>query len=291
MNLSTLLIFLATAIGGGSTVPLIKLVVSEFTPIPQVFLRAFLAGIIILPFFLKKNKTFSKRNLITLIFASILAAANPLLFAFGIQYTSVIMGQIIYVPTALIVAVLGTIFLKEKLTRNQLIGLVFSLIGVSILIYSSFRTKDILSFGTPLGNILIIIALICWSSYVVVSRRLSKFYSPLEITFFNFLVTASVSFVLLPFALTNFDLGKITQGGIIALASLTIFSTVLFFYFYQIIIKRTSAFISALIFYLNSIIAGAVGVIFYHEKLTSSLVVGAILIIIGVIAATYKKRK
>lgn len=291
MNASTLLIFIATALIGGSTAALVKLVVFQFGPIPQLFLRALFAALLLLPFLFKQKRLYEKKKFASVMLVSLLAAANGLFFAFGIGHTSVIMGQLIYTPTAIIVAILAWLFLKEKLTKNQIIGLFFTIAGISILIMGSLKTKDVFSFGTPFGNLLIIAGLLSWSSYVVFSKKLSEVFSPLEITFFNFLVTTSISFLILPFSLNTFNFEKVTLVGVFALISLTVFSTVLFFFFYQILIKRTSAFISSLVLYLNAVFAAGAGIIFYNEKLNVSLIIGATMIIIGVIVSTYKKSK
>src|SRR3989344_824324 len=100
----TLLVFLLMSAVGGANAALIKFTVTQFPPIVLVAARAILASLLVSPFIIKKlpKKWPNKKYLFI---CNLLFAANWILFAFGVQHTSVIMSQLIYVPTALIVAI------------------------------------------------------------------------------------------------------------------------------------------------------------------------------------------
>ena len=178
---------------------LIKYLVGEVSPISIVLVR-FAIGLLIILFF-SHNISLIRRSLKNkeLILGSLFFTGNVVLFAFGIQYTSLIMGQLLYVPTALIVAIIGYLFLKETINRAQVIGLILAFSGVSLLIYESLKTSDVFSFGTPLGNALIGAAVLSWSFYTVISRKSSKQYKPKEITLINFIGASAVMAIAFPF--------------------------------------------------------------------------------------------
>ena len=284
----TLVVFLVASLIGGANVGLVKFGVLQFPPIVLVAARAILAAIIIFPF-LNKQKILTLRILNKdLMLTGILFAANWIFFAFGAQHTSAIMSQVIYVPTALLVAILGYFLLKEKLTKNQIIGLVVTITGMSILIISSFRTKDILSFGTPLGNFLIVLGLFSWSFYIVLSRKISQKYSPLTILFFDFIITAAFALVLLPIQLIlkPIDSNLITFEGIMSVFALALFSSAAFFFLYQWLIKHTSAFISSLLIYPVTVVSALIGLILFNESVNTILISGALLTMVGVFYST-----
>lgn len=278
------LVFLLISVIGGASAPLVKYAVSQFPPITLVFLRATLCALIILPFVLKEKPKFTDKRLY---FAGILFAANWILFAFGIQRSSIIMSQALYIPAPIIVAILGFIFLKEKLSKNHVIGLFLSLVGISLLLFESVGAQDIVSFGTPFGNLLVTCAVLTWSLYLIVSRRISKDYSPLTIIFYNFITSFFASLLLLPFerSIGHFQI-EFTTEGILGLVSLALFSSVIVFYLIQWLIKQTSAFLPSLTLYLTAIFGGFAGIIFYGERLSAYFIVGAILIFSGVFIAT-----
>lgn len=281
------LVFLLTSIIGGSGAPLIKFTVGFFPPITLVVLRSLLAAFFIAPIVFQKKLFVLKEKRKTLFLANILFAANWLFFAFGIQHTTVIMGQLTYLPTAVIVAIISYLFLKEKLTKKQIIGLILAIAGMLYLIYGSYSTKEVLSFGTPSGNFLVILGLFSWSFYTVISRSISKIYTPLAITFFNFVVAFVLSLILLPLEfISQSSLASVTSTSILGLISVALANSVIFFYLYQWLVKHTSAFISSLSLYLVTVFASAAGIIFFNEKLTASLVFGAILVVFGVFLST-----
>lgn len=282
-------VFIFLSIIGGTNAALVKFTTNQFQPVVFVFLRSLIAVLILLPFVFS-DKVLKKANFLDkrLIFPSLLFAFNWILFAIGLQYTSVIMSQLIYVPSSLIVAFIGYLFLREKLSFEQIAGLALTIVGVLILILGSVITRDQLSFGSPLGNFLIILGLFSWSVYLVSSRRISKTYTPLTITFFNFAVSAFAALLLLPLQvrLGGFGLENVDAKGILAIFAVAIFNSALFFWLYQWIIKHTSAFVSSLILYPITAVAAASGVLFFGEKLSFSLILGAVFILLGIFAAT-----
>ena len=283
-----LLILLASVVGGTNT-PLVKLNVSFFPPVMVAFLRFFIALIFIMLFFLfKKFKIKSPtRNLIAI---NGLFAANILIFVYAIGKTSIIAAQVLYLLTAVFVAILGYLILNEKLIKSQVVGLLIAIVGLFILITSSVSKNDIMSTGTPLGNILTFIAVIDWSLYVVYSRKLSKEFTPLEITIYNFATTAILSFAFVLFGLTHnlSYLNNLSAGKILSVLAMAFFSTVLFFFLYQWVIKNTSAFISTMVNYLATACAAIVGVVFFYESLTLYMLAGIMLITLGAYLSSIK---
>lgn len=284
----TLVVFLLISLIGGFSGALVKFTVAEFSPVVLTFLRSFISTLIILPFVYREGifpKIVIDKNLLVV---NIFFWMNWLFFAAGVQKTSLLMASIAYLPVPLIVAFIGFLWLKEKLSREQIIGLVLSLTGISILVFQTIRTQDILSFGTPLGNILLSIAVFCWALYLVTSRKISKIHSPLKIIFFNFLASSILS---APLAFLDLLSGKTeisntTQYAFLSLLALALFSSVVVFYLIQWLVKHTSAFIPSLTLYLTSTVGGLTGIIFYHEKLTNIFVLSALLILSGIFLAT-----
>lgn len=283
--------FLLLSVIGGSNAPLIKNALKDFPPYTLVFLRFSLASLILLPFVLKEKIHFKKDSFKYLLFGSLAMGANVILFAVGLQHTTIMMSQLIFVPKGLLVAVLGFILLKEALSKNQKLGLFFTMVGMSILIYGSVVTEDILSFGKPFGNLLIVTGFFLSSLYYVISRKISKLYSPLTITFFSFLIASilSLPFALFEFTNRQFIPANITTYAILNLLALVIFSSIIVYYLAQWIIKHTSAFIAALALYMNFLIASVIGIIFFSERLTALFIIGAVFIMFGVFIAIRKR--
>lgn len=281
------LIFALATLVGGSNSALVKFTVSQFPPIIFVALRALIAFIIISPFVLKTTHQSLEKKVLLLLVVNLVFAANWLIFAIGIQHTSVIISQLIYVPTSLTVAIIGFLMFKDRLTKNQIWGLALTLSGALILTLGSVRDQGI-TFGTPFGNFMVTAGMFCWAFYLILSGKISKIYSPLTIIFYNFVVSfilGSALFLLDPNS-RNFTFGDIDQTGFLGLAYVGIFSSAIYFYLNQWLIKHTSAFVSSLQIYPVTLIASALGVIFYDERLTTNLIIAAMMIMLGVFIAT-----
>lgn len=288
----SLTLFLLTVIFGGLTGGLVKLLDLQYPPIVIILSRFLIGAVILSIFHLRKQFVQVVLKNKYLILCGLLFTTNATLYTFGIPYTSLIMGQLLYVPTAIVVAVIGYIFLKEKLDRAQIIGLITALVGMAILFWGSIQTSDILSFGKPLGNILIGIAMFSWALYIVISRKLSHKYSAMQITLVNFLVASVFSlFAFVLMIATGFGdthLNSLNLQSVLPLTGLGIIG-LLFLVFFQQLIKKTSAFTSSLVTYVNPVFAVFFGAVFFKEHLTPTLVVGGLTIIAAVFYTTSYK--
>lgn len=288
-----LIAFVLIALIGGSNAALVKLTIRDFSPATTVTLRFALATLVILPFVVKNLKPWhiKKDDLKYLLLTTLMFTGNVLLFAKGIQHTTVIMAQIIYMPTAVVVAVIGYLFLKEKLSREQIIGLVLTIIGVSFLIFGSIKTKDILSFGTPFGNLLLVGAKLCFALYIIFSRKIANAIDALTITCYNFIAATflSILFLKAESLYQAKSVINITATGIFGILTLALISSVIFWFLYQWVIKHTSAFVTSLTIYLSTAVGATIGILFFGEKLAPTLLAGGLLIVIGVFYSTSLK--
>ncbi len=279
-------IFLFVLLFGGANAALVKYAGAKISPIDLVFFRSVIAAVAIVPFIGKIELTKFKNDPKSLTLAGLLFAANWILFAYGIQKTSVIMGQLIYVPTSLIVAGLGYFILKEKLSRKEIVGLILSLVGITYLILGSFKTKDILSFGTPFGNFLIVVALFYWAFYLVLTRKISNNYKPLTIIFVDFIISGLISAIFFILNFRNLSLTTFNINLITAILAITFLSSIAFFFLNQWIVKYSSAFVSSMLVYPVTLSAIIYGVIFFKEKLDVSLLIGGFVMLTGVFLST-----
>ena len=281
------LIFILAVLIGGSNGSAVKFTVSQWPTFVFVGLRSLVAILITLPFIVRSiGITFEKR-LFSLFFVNILFAANWLIFAAGIQKTSIIMATLIYLSTSLVVGVTSFILFGERLTKNQIFGLILTMAGSTVLIMGAIKKTDNV-FGTPVGNLLVVAAMLCWAFYYVFSSRISKQYSPLTIIFYNFVVSFILALLLTVLGgnAKNLNLINTPPGAWLGIAYVGVFSSAGYFYVNQWLIKHTSAFISSLQNYPATLVASVLGIIFFKESLTSNVVIAAALIMTGVFLAT-----
>lgn len=282
------LLLVVMALVGGVSVPINKVAVHAFSPTFAVLIRAIISFLFILPFTYKiiNFKEILKDK--KLLFSNLLFAGNWLFFAVGVNLTSVLMAIMIYVPTSLVVAILNYLIFKEKLNRYQAIGLIFVILGMSLVVAGSITNPTDISFGNPIGNILIAAGALTWSLYLVFSAKYSNHYKPEVTTALNFLMVIPITLLILPltFSKDQFAGIDLTAGNVSALIYTAIFSSVVFFYLYQVLIKKASAFVSSLALYPPNILGIIISVFLFKEKFSLSLIIGAILVFVGIFMAT-----
>lgn len=288
MWLGLLYIFISAAVGGGINSVAIKLGVREIPPITFTTLRFLFSTLFFLPiYFSQKPNKLYKKDLLILTIMSLFFATNLALFSIGLQFTSAIMSQTLYILSPALVIILAHFLIGEKYSHEKGIGLIVSLVGVLYFVYQSAIQKSALTFGTPLGNILIIFGVACFSLYIIISRKLTHAYSSATITLFNFVLTTILlaCFIPIEWHFRSLNISKVNMVGILSLGAM-VFSSIVGYLTLQTGIKRTSAFIGSLNLYISPFFTALTAIIVLGEKLTVAFIVGATLVAIGTFYAT-----
>lgn len=276
--------FLASFISGTLNPTFVRFGVVDFPPIMLTFLRFLGAVLILLPFYLKRREKVAIKDLIFFVPFAI----NVALFSIGIQFTSLTMAAILYVFVPILVAIFGFLFMKDRLLNYHIIGLILSVIGVGILTKGAFDTQNILHFGTPLGNGILALAVVAFSLHPLSVRKLSKKYTHLPILFYTFVVTTALLVLVVPleWSIRPFLLSSVTMKSVGSLLGLIVLSSTLYYFLYQWLIKNSSPFIASLMLYVSVLFSAVAGVAIFNEKITTELLIGALLVLAGVFCAT-----
>lgn len=269
-----------------------KVALTEFTPFQIVFVRFFLAFIILLPIgVITKKVSFDKKDLPYLVFVSLLFAGNVLLFMVGLQYTTSIASQLLYLLTPAFVIVLSSFILKHRIEGKHVLSIAAGFTGGLLLVFRSGNTALSQSLGNIEGNMMILVAVVCWSLYVTLSKKLSHKYSPLSLIVLVNFVTGILALLLMCFQgedlISAFSHAHVLP--IINLLLLVVFNSILFFFLYQWAIKLVKPFSVSLSSYIGTLVTALLAIPLFGEKITVQLVVSGLLIGISSYL-TFKKR-
>ncbi len=289
-----LVLFIAQLLGN-TVVPIGTKIAAPVTgEITFMFFR-FLITALVLYFILVSTRTsiFKKNNYRQYALLGFMVGTNIFLFTYGIHYTTIIMGSLIYAITPIFVGIAGHFFLRERLDASKILGLILSLIGLFILIGRSLSGINDNAYGQPLGNILIFIAMVSYAYYIFYSRKVLKTEntSAIHTTFWTFIFVTV-------YMLLIFSTGLLS--GYVALSSIPAFGmwgfiivgvgSALQYYLLHLGIKHTTAFISSIFQYIGPLIAASVSIPLLSEQLTPQLIIGGILILTGVFLSTTNKK-
>ena len=286
-----LLLILATLLWGGNFV-IGRAVAGDIPPITLAFLRWCVAFIVFLPIAysrVKREWHMIKANWPAVIVMAITGVAcfNTLVYI-GVYYTTSINASLMNSSTPIIIYILSFVFLKERLSKFQLIGTALSLAGV-IFILSKGSLETLLSFSFNKGDLIVLIAVFCWGVYSLLVKQ----YAGRLPGYSTFLVTIALGvMMLLPFTIYELmttsveivwspsTIGAILYVGIIA-------SIVAFLSWNNGVVALGANKASI---YLNFIplFATIFAVLFLDEDLLLTQLIGGLAVICGVLLANKK---
>jgi drug/metabolite transporter (DMT)-like permease len=172
-------------------------------PLGLSFARIMITSIMLflIGLFIKSKETIERKDYPLLILAGFLGITCNLICSIkGISSTNPIHSSLLIMSTPIIVSLLAAVFLKERFGINKILGLALGLLGAFLLISS--RNKSISQNpATVQGDLLIVAGSICYSTYLILIRRVSQKYSPLTILRFVFIFGGLFS---IPLCFTTF---------------------------------------------------------------------------------------
>ena len=227
-------------------------------------------------------KSAIKRNWMIYLFLGLVGVAGfNGLFFLGIKYTTPINGSLIMGTNPLVTLILAAIFLKEPVTTNQRVGVLFSLIGVLVVITNG-SLDQLMHLKIAFGDWVIIGANLCWASYSVAGRRYLKESKPLITTAITMII-GSIILLCLVIPGTSFaQLIDQSKPVYAALMYTVFFGTVLAYLFWNYGIKHLGASKTAVFFNIVPIVAVIHSIIMGHA-IYPVQIAGGLCVIFGVL--------
>ncbi|MFH0772965.1 MAG: DMT family transporter [bacterium] len=286
-RIKAILVLIVLGTISGTSPLFIKVALKEYNTYQILFIRFGIASLLITPLLVKYMKTINLKRLIYILPAGLLFCGNVFFFVFGVQYTTSIVSQLFYILAPVLVSLLGYFLFREKISLHRIISMIICFGGSSFLILRSIQGSDLIrSIGTFHGNILILCAVISWSSYIVYTKRISKQFDPSFFLIINFISAFLISSVCLFLTKTSIivTIVHFSQSSPSVMFSLLVLATinsVVFFFLNQWSIKHVSAFVVSSVAYISPLSAALFAIPFFGEQLSMTLLVSALCIGIG----------
>lgn len=282
----------ANAVISGAVGAVTKVALVEMPPLSFAFLRFLIASLLLLPLLSYYKTPLVGRRILSLVPLSLLPTLNIIFYILGLANTTATISQVLYAGTPMLTALIVFLFLKEKLSSQKVVGIVIGLIGVLLVIVVPALSKSQAFSGSLFGNLLVTIAVMCWSLYMVFSKPAQKIASPLVVTAV-FIFTTTIA--LFPFFLYDTFISKVgwwtkvSSAGIISLLYVVIFATILSYSINQYAIKHGGSVFASMAFYLLPVIGFLSAFMLLGEQLTPGVAIGGIIALVGVFVTTTAK--
>jgi len=205
----------------------------------------------------------------------------------ALRHTSATNGTLIYASTPVVVILLEAIFRGRRISAREAFGVPLALAGVvAIVVEGSLEQLMALQFNW--GDILFAICTLCWAIYSVVLKR-PVFASVPTLSLFAAIAVAG-ALSLLPFTIWEIALVNDfpTSGSAWrSVATIVAFASLLAFGTYQYGVKVVGPSVTAVFMYLLPVYGVTLAIIFLGEQLQMFHVTGSLLVMGGVVLATF----
>jgi len=233
----------------------------------------------------------ARKDLIRMIVASLFGVAtNQTLFLTGLRFTTPIDASIIMTVNPILVLIVASIFIGEKITGKKILGIIIGATGaITIILYSGQASFSSDNF---IGNVMVFFNALSYGIYLVTIKPLMLKYNPITVMRWVFLF----GFVFV-FPISYGDFLEISWKAIplhiyFAILFVIICATFLAYLLNVYGLKRLNASTVSIYIYSQPIIASIVAVILGKDELTFVKITSTILVFIGVyLVSTPQKKK
>jgi drug/metabolite transporter (DMT)-like permease len=268
----------------GTSLPAIKIGLKYVDAYMFVFLRFSIASIVMLSLLLIKRNYgfgFAKNRIVWF-----LGITNGVAYLFqyaGMSSTSASKSSLLVNLSAIWVAILSWLILKERLENRKALGILFGIVGVFLI--TTNLDFQMLGQGAIIGDLLVLSSGVVWAFFTVYNKRLVSGVGDI------IQPTAWVIFVTLlplipPLLFSTSSPFQLPIDAWFAITYTAIFCWVIPYYLWSEGLKYISAVNSTIILLAEVLVALAISSIFLNETLTLISDIGAFLIIAAIICVS-----
>jgi drug/metabolite transporter (DMT)-like permease len=274
------LLFIALGIIWGLPYLLIKVGVSELSPIVVVFLRVASAAVILVPIAAARGQFAGLRGRWkwVALFAVMEIMIPFFTLTWAEQRISSSLAALLVAAVPMVAAVTAwRLGIDDRLTGTRVVGLIVGLVGVGFLIGLDLGGGDLLSIAA-VGVTIVGYA----TAPLIIARKLND--APSMAVIAAALTINAVVYA--PLAWVSRPDHPVSTHVWLSLLALGVVCTALAFLVFFALIAEAGPSRSTLITYVNPAVALLLGVVILHEALTAGLIIGFPLVLLGSYLAT-----
>ncbi len=204
---------------------------------------------------------------------------------FGVSMSSALAAGVIMAAIPAAVAVMSSVFLKERISGRVMLGIACAVGGIALVSFT--KNSDATKTSSLLGNLLLFGAVLCEASYVVMGKKLTGNVSPKRISaLINLWGLALVTPLGLWQAL-RFDFGAVAAGSWWLLLFYSIAASMVTVWLWMSGLKHVPASSAGIFTVLLPVSAAAVGVLLLGEQFSTAQAAAFAFALAGVVLATW----
>jgi drug/metabolite transporter (DMT)-like permease len=232
-----------------------------------------------------------RKDYVRIIFGALLGMCiNMLMFFKGLQLSTPINSGVIVTLTPIIILILSAFFLKEKLTSMKFLGITLGFSGALLLILYGNTSQVVNAPNVTLGNSMMLINSICFGSYLVIVKPLTKKYSTVTLMKWMFLLGIFMTFPITYSEFSEVSWNTLPFEALWRMAFVIVGTTFLTYMFNVYALKTLPATTIGAFTYLQPLITILYAVITGNDILDGVKISACLLVFLGVYLVSKKAK-
>jgi drug/metabolite transporter (DMT)-like permease len=272
----------------GSSFLLIKIAVDDLGVFPLVAIRLAIAGICMFIYLWTTGRRFptSRKDQLGLVFVAIANLVIPfMLITSAEEKIDSSLATILNSTVPLFSLVIANFMLPdEKLNQSKVFGLIIGYVGILVLAW-----RGITENSSLLGQAMMVGAAISYAGAIIFIRAQLRHIEPILVAGSTLVIAALVSAPLALLASDLPDLDAVNTDAIAAVVTLGIVNTLIAYFLFYYLIDQWGAR-ATMVAYTFPPVGITLGWLVLGEDVDIRLILGAALILTGIIAVNYKRK-
>jgi drug/metabolite transporter (DMT)-like permease len=249
------------------------------------------AGFWLLSLFFKHERV-EKRDMVLFLFGAFVLAGTLLAFGEAFRYTSPCYVSLISATSPLVVMILAAIFLKEPISVRKSAGVFVGICGALMIVLFSWKID---ANAQPLGLLLCFVNILFYAAYLLITRSVSKKYSPVTMMKWMFLFGSIICVpIALPFL--SHDTCPIFYEAVpvsawLNLMTILIFATIVSYFLLPLSLQVLRPTTVSMYSNLQPVVTSCVAIALGQDIFTWNKPVALLLILAGVYLVTTSRAK
>ena len=275
----------AAAVSWGASFVAIKVALRTLSPLPLVWLR-FGLGVGVLSLFVmresEKDPLSFREWLLVGLLGFLGVPFHHLVQSTGLKTAQAATSAWIISSMPVFIALLGALFLGERMSRRRVVGLALAAAGVLLVVTRGEPKRLWMTDPGSFGDLLVLLSALNWAVFTVASRGFLARHRPAPMMFRVMASGWLMTTVLFLASGAWSPIAGLDAGGWAAVLFLGVFCSGLAYVFWYDALKSLPASRAGVLMYLNPASATVVAVAGLGDPLSVSVVTGALLITLGV---------
>ena len=262
---------------------------------PEVFTEVRMlfgtAGFWLLSLFFTREKV-ERKDMGLFVFGAFVLAGTLIAFAEAFRYTSPCYVSLISATSPLVVMILAAIFLKEPISVRKSAGVFVGICGALMIVLFSWKID---ANAHPLGLFLCFVNILFYAAYLLITRSVSKKYSPVTMMKWMFLygsiICAPMAIHFLSYDTCPIFYEVVPVSAWLNLMTILIFATVVSYFLLPLSLRVLRPTTVSMYSNLQPVVTSCVAIALGQDIFTWNKPVALLLILAGVYLVTTSRAK